>query len=267
MKKNRNLLLIPHFNNPIGLSKSIMSIGKDEYLDILIVDDGSSKLKIDTNLIDSSKKFNGTIFYLFCKQNRGIEFVLNDGIDYALKNNYEFISRLDCGDLCDKNRFSIQEKFLDKNKNIALVGSYVKVVDEEDNFLFNIKLSCDPQEIKKRMKYKCMFIHPSIMFRSNIVNFIGNYPTKYKSAEDFAFFTKILSKFNGANIDQFLVTIEMNKSGISLTNRKIQSRSRVNILLDNFTFSFYSLYGLLKSYMLLYTPNKIVIKIKKIFFK
>ena len=40
------ILLIPHFNNPVGLKSSILSINEDIPLDILIVDDGSND-KID----------------------------------------------------------------------------------------------------------------------------------------------------------------------------------------------------------------------------
>lgn len=259
---NNNLLIIPHYNNPKGLAKSISSIGKNEKLDIIVIDDGSIIKQINENEILKNKYFLGEIIFKYCKVNRGIEYVLNDAIDYALANNYKYISRLDCGDLCTENRFEIQEDFLEKNEDYSLVGSYVKAVDENDNFLFNIKNPLTDQEIRKAMKSKCAFIHPSVMFRSSIIYNVGKYPINYKAAEDFAFFTNILKKYKGKNIDQNLVIIEINTKGISIKNRKIQLQSKIRILIDNFSFSLISIIGILKSYILLLTPNKLVILLK-----
>ncbi|MGU9940216.1 glycosyltransferase family 2 protein [Empedobacter brevis] len=264
---NNNLLIIPHYNNSKGLIKSIKSIGSKENLDVFIIDDGSSKEKINETEVSNSKRFTGTIIFHYCKQNRGIEFVLNDAIDYAIEKSYKYISRLDCGDLCDENRFRIQETFLEQNVDYALVGSYVKAINENGKFLFNIKTPTTDKEIRKTMKSKCAFIHPSVMFKSEIIQNVGKYPINYKAAEDFAFFTNILKKYKGKNINQTLVTIEINTKGISLQNRKVQLQSKIQILKDNFSISFHSLVGLLKSYIILYTPNSIVIYLKKRFFK
>lgn len=264
---NKNLLIIPHYNNSKGLTKSIKSIGSKENLDVFIIDDGSSKEKINETEVSNSKRFTGTIIFHYCKQNRGIEFVLNDAIDYAIEKSYKYISRLDCGDLCDENRFRIQETFLEKNVDYALVGSYVKAINENGKFLFNIKPPIADKEIRKEMKSKCSFIHPSVMFKASIIKEIGKYPINYKAAEDFAFFTNILRKYKGQNIDQVLVIIEINTKGISIQNRNKQIKSKIRILKENFTFSYISILGLLKSYILLYTPNRFVIFLKKLIFK
>ncbi|MDH0659057.1 MULTISPECIES: glycosyltransferase [unclassified Empedobacter] len=264
---NKNLLIIPHYNNPQGLINSIKSIGQNEKLDVLIIDDGSNQQNIQETKVLNSKKFKGDIHFQYCIRNRGIEYVLNDAIDYALEKKYKYISRLDCGDLCVENRFKIQEEFLNKNNDYALVGSYVKAVDENKNFLFNIKPAIIDKEIRKEMKSKCSFIHPSVMFKADIIKEVGKYPTDYKAAEDFAFFTNILKKYKGKNIDQVLVIIEINTKGISIQNRNRQIKSKVRILKENFTFSYVSILGLLKSYILLYTPNRFVIFLKKIILK
>lgn len=264
---NNNLLIIPHYNNPTGLAASISSIGKNEKLDIIIVDDGSTEKKVDEELVLKNKHFQGSIIFKYCQINRGIEYVLNDGIDYAVKNKYKYISRLDCGDLCVANRFEIQENFLKNNSDYALVGSAVKAVDKNQKFLFNVNNPLTDEEIRKVMKSRCAFIHPSVMFRSDIIPVVGKYPTNYKAAEDFAFFVNILKKYKGRNIEKPLVIIEINTKGISIQNRKTQLNSKIKILKENFSFSLDSIIGLLKSYILLYTPNSLVIFLKKTFFK
>ena len=44
---NTLICLIPHYNNPDGLAKSLASIGKDEPCDVLVVDDGSVRKPLD----------------------------------------------------------------------------------------------------------------------------------------------------------------------------------------------------------------------------
>jgi len=264
---NQNLLIIPHFNNNSGLLKSIKSIGNQEKLDVFIIDDGSTYHKISEAEILSNQKFDGKIFFHYFDQNKGIEHALNAGIDYGITNKYTYLSRLDCGDLCVENRFKIQEDFLKSNQEVGLVGSHVKAVDEEGNFLFPIKVPTDEDKIRKGMLLGAMFIHPTIMFKSAVVKEVGNYPINYKAAEDFAFFTNILKKYKGANIDDFLVTIELNTKGISIKNRKVQAKSRINILKDNYQWGIYSTYGVIRSYILYFMPYSLIQMVKKIIYK
>ena len=52
------IVLIPHYNNLIGLKKTIASINEDISIDILVIDDGS------TNKLDKSdiKKISTTYY-------------------------------------------------------------------------------------------------------------------------------------------------------------------------------------------------------------
>ncbi|WP_291098388.1 MULTISPECIES: glycosyltransferase [unclassified Empedobacter] len=264
---NKNLLIIPHYNNPDGLIKSISSIGKDENLDVIVIDDGSSINKINEFEVLSNKAFKGEILFKYCNVNRGIEFVLNDAINYALGKDYIYLSRLDCGDICKNNRFQTQELFFEKNKSISLIGSNVDAVNENGDFLYTIKVPLTDKDIRKGMLINCMFIHPSVMFKTEVIKQVGKYPTEYKAAEDFALFTNILKYFKGANINESLVTIELNTKGISITNRKKQTKSRIQILEKNYKLGITSTYGLIRSYILHYTPYSLVQKLKNFIYK
>lgn len=236
-------------------------------LDVIIVDDGSTEKVINEELILKNKKFNGEIFFKYCPINRGIEFVLNDGIDFGLEKKYKYLSRLDCGDLCHQNRFKIQEDFLNNNIQIGLVGSHVDAVNENGDFLYQISVPTEENKIRKGMLLGAMFIHPTIMFRTDVIEKTGKYPINYKAAEDFAFFTNILKYYKGTNINQVLVTIELNTKGISIKSRKIQALSRINILKDNYQLGFRSTYGIIRSYLLYFTPYSVIQTIKKIVYK
>lgn len=258
------IVLIPHFNNFIGLTNSIKSMNSEfEFIDILVIDDGSKEALNEFYL---QSIFGVKITVLNNKVNRGIEHVLNDGLTYAIQHNYKYIGRLDCGDLCKKDRFRIQYDFLEKHTDIGIVGSHVKCVDQEGTFLYNLKMPLSDSVIRKKMFLNAMLIHPTLLFRSDIVRKIGFYPTEYKNAEDYAFFFKILPHFKFANIDKELVQIELNTKGISATGREKQIKSRISLIKENFYFGFYPIYGLFRSLILLYTPQAWVALIKsKIF--
>ncbi len=260
---NKVILLIPHFNNIKGLLKSIVSIGKDEKLDVLIVDDGSS-VKLDEKIIKKSFRAKGKVFFEFLNVNKGIENALNRGLEIIIHKKYTFTARLDCGDVCVTDRFQKQQLFLEENKDICLVGSNVCFVDTKGRFLYNLKLPRRDIIIRKKMYINAMHIHPTIMFKNQILNVIGLYPTKYKAAEDYAFFFKILNKYKVANINEILVTCEMNSKGISSIQRKQQAKNRIKIILDNFYVGFYPIYGLLRSMLLYIMPLKLLTRLKGI---
>ena len=263
---SNTIVLIPHFNNPEGLKNSIASIGENETVDVIVIDDGSTKNKIVESDILNSQKFKGSIFFIHNSENRGIEHVLNDGIDFALQRNYKYIARLDCGDLCHPLRFQKQISFLDTHPDISLLGTSVKAINTDGEFLYNIYVPEENKEIRKKMYLNAMFIHPTILFRSSVIQSAGKYPLHFKSAEDYAFFFQILKTHKGANLKETLVSIEINDSGISLQRRKQQVRSRIEIIKSNFYFGFWPIYGLGRSYILYLIPNSLVFKTKKLLY-
>ena len=114
------------------------------------------------------------------------------------------------------------------------------------------------------MYLNAMHIHPTIMFKNLILKTVGLYPVTYKAAEDYAFFFKIIQFYNVANIGANLVNCELNPEGISSTQRKIQAKNRVKIILKYFYFGLYPVYGLLRSLFLYILPLKVLIFLKRI---
>ncbi len=256
------VVLIPHYNNPEGLKKSIASIDSSEKVDILVVDDGSS-MEINEEAVRNTFKGEGIVLFEYLKKNEGIQTALNTGLHRIRKQDYMFVARLDCGDVNLKNRFHIQEKFLIENKDVGIVGSHV-IFFKEEKTLFKLKLPLLSKKIKQKMYENAMLIHPSIMFRTAILTKIGLYPTKYKHAEDLAFFFKAMKKFELSNIDDYLVACEFNTNGLSVKNRKKQLNSRLQLIIDNFYFGYYPIKGLLKGFILYLIPVKIITKVKRI---
>lgn len=264
MKVNQTALLIPHFNNPEGLYSSIKSIHKSENIDVVIVDDGSTDNKFNELELNDIFKSGTNVYYLYLDSNKGIEHALNYGLAFIKSKNYKYTARLDAGDLCEPNRFQIQENFLENNTNIKLVGSGIIAIDEKGIELYRKEFPETHIELKRKMYLNCMFIHPTVMFANDVIDAIGDYPTNFNAAEDYAFFFKILNSFETANIKEPLVKIEINHSGISIQKRKQQVASRIKIIKKYFYFGFWPIYGLFRNYMLYIIPNSFLLFLKKL---
>ncbi|WP_038056393.1 glycosyltransferase [Thermodesulfobacterium hydrogeniphilum] len=255
-------VLIPHFNDIEGLEKSLASISDLEPVDVVIVDDGS---KIKPNLENLRNKYKqiNNIYILNNKKNRGIEYVLNQGLQFIKERRYKYVARLDCRDICHPERFKIQKQLLEENPDIYLVGTWVEFVNKNGKRIFFFTPPTEHEEIKKKMFINNMFIHPSVMFRTQAIDIIGYYPTDRKNAEDYAYFFRFVRNFKTANIDKILLKCEVNPAGLSLSKRRLQIKSRIKVILDNFDLSFYAFYGLFRNLLLLFIPYKLVELLKR----
>ena len=261
--KNSLLVIIPHYNNLKGLNKTLNSINEKILLDVLIIDDGSIVVPDKNNVI-----YNGIYKIILLNKNSGIGIALNKGLDYAVNNNYDFVGRLDCGDISYPKKFTKQLSYLTNNKDIMLLGTWVRVVDEKGSFKYNLKHPIDYSSIKKKMYYNSMFVHPTVVFRTKIIEVVGNYPYKYRrAAQDYSFFFKIINKFKAENFPEILLDYEQSKSSISTLNRRAQVYNRIRIIIDNFYFGVIPIYAIVRSLSLMITPLKVISLLKTKFYK
>lgn len=258
------IVLIPHYNNFEDLILSIKSINESINVDILVVDDGS-KESIPVKSEIENCYHNGKIFLDILDENKGIEYALNRGLELIESMDYEYIGRLDSGDFCIKDRFKKQIAYLEANKDTYLLGTWVNVINANKELSYVLKHPSVYPEIKNKMFTNSMFVHPSVVFRKSIINNVGYYPTNYKAAEDYAFFFKIVNKYKSENLPEALLDYVVDDNSISSTKRKLQVKSRIRVILYNFNFGFYPIYGLLRNIMLYFISRKTSHNIKRIF--
>lgn len=257
-------LLIPYYNDPKGLYESLSSLGYSNNILIVIVNDGSSinfkESEIRKALSDTP---NYELHILNHKQNMGVRKALNTGL-YFIKNQLQtdYIARLDCGDLCIYDRLNKQVEFLQKHQDVGIVGSNVLFKHKDENRQFRFKAPETNDEINKKMNAFCCFIHPSVMFRSEVLNKIRFYPTQFDHAEDYAFFREILKSFKGANIQEYLTVTEINQKGVSLKNRKRQLESRLKVMFNYRSSNLFFVYGIMRTLALYITPYALIENLK-----
>ena len=261
MKKKELIILIPHYNNLEGLKKTLKSIKEGFKIDLMIIDDGS----INKPSIGDVKELysNGDIYYEVLEENKGIEYALNHGLEKILQLDYKYIARLDTGDICHKDRFRIQLNYLNSNPDIKLLGTQVNFVSKKGEILYISNLPNLHQELIKAFYINCAMIHPTVVFKTEILKTVGLYPTNYEAAEDYGFFFKIIKRYRSENLDKILLDVIIDQNGISIQKRRRQIKSKIKIIKHNFYLGFYPLYGIFRNFILLQIPFKVLLFIKK----
>ena len=238
-------LLIPCYNNREGLRISLKSVNYDvaRYV-ILVVDDGSNEVISEKEI----KEWLGedvNVVVLHNERNMGITATLNNGLNWIKSNlNVRYIARLDCGDTCEAGRFQLQVSYMDEHPETGLLGSWCRFYDPVSGGGYVYKAPAEHKHLLRTMHFRNAFIHPTIMFRKELLDSAGFYPENFIHAEDYAFCWNLMNHAKAHLIQQVLVTAEINEKGLSLanTNQQVRSRWKVvkhygsNILLKQISF-------------------------------
>ena len=268
MVKNRPFdfcLLIPCYNNFEGLIFSLRTVNyfPCRYI-ILIVDDGS-ETPVSSQKIKSAADVLCDIFIIRNEINNGITDALNKGLKWIEENNIsKFVARLDCGDLCDHDRFYKQMDYLLSHPDVGLLGSWCLFENKNSSLRYRYKTPSQHERIKRAMYFRNVFIHPTVIFNTELLKNIGHYPTDFAHAEDYAFFWQLIKITRTHILNELLVTCELTDKGISSKNRRAQLKNRRKIVMQYGSNMFLKASGAIKIWVLLLLPKKLVLFLRNL---
>lgn len=147
------------------------------------------------------------------------------------------------------------------------MGSWADYYTSEGKFLFTLKHPTTDKTIKKEMYFNSMFVHPSVIYKREVIEQIGGYVETYKKGgvEDYGFLFRATKLFKVANYPEVLVNYTINENGLSSKQRFWQVFNRIRIIMDNFYFGFYPIYGIVRNSLLLIAPRNIGLKFRQFF--
>ena len=213
-------VILPVFNNEEYLTKAIKSILAQAYRDFefLIINDASidNSGEILKNFAAKDKR----IILINNKKQLGLTKSLNKAIRQA-KGKY--IARMDADDISLKNRLEKQTSFLEKNQNIAVLGSWVVLIDEKGKELKVKKTLCGYKNILSNIIKANPFIHPTLVFRKDIFDKVGLYDVSFPYAQDYELMLRIAKKYKVDNYPEVLLKYRIGADkSISVKNLKKQ---------------------------------------------
>ncbi len=191
------------------LEFSIMSILNQTYSKfefIIVIDTKNEKI---ISLINKYKIHDKRINIIQNNIKIGLAKSLNKAIEISKS---EYIARQDADDISLTNRLEKQVYFLESNKNISVLGSYVYKIDETNKIIGKIS-----RKIKSNNSfyYENLLIHPSTMFIKKHFIKIGKYNENLDVSQDYELWVKFSKKYKIFIYPEYLFKLRIHKKSIS----------------------------------------------------
>lgn len=185
------------------LRESIESILSQTFSDFefIIINDGSSN-----NVEEIILSYKDERIKYIKQENQGLAKSLNYGLKIA---QGEYIARMDSDDISLPDRFKKQIDFLDKNKDISVLGTWFEffpkkyVLKHPEKICYLNLLTC------------CCIGHPTVMFRrSDFEKYNLRYDSEYK-CEDYELWSRAIRYLKFANIQEVLLKYRWHENNLS----------------------------------------------------
>lgn len=188
------------YNRAHFIRQAIDSVLSQTFQDweLIIMDDCSTDNTediISPYLADARIKFIKNETNLGINKNRNKVLSLSTG---------EYVAILDSDDYWINNdKLSLQNEFLDHNKEYTLIGSNIIIVDEYGQTIKKIIYPSNHFLIKNLLLIKNLFCHSSVLYRKQDILNLGSYDESLPIWEDYDLWLKIGQTSKFANLYQY----------------------------------------------------------------
>jgi glycosyltransferase involved in cell wall biosynthesis len=254
---SRVIAVIPAYNpRAENLAASLKSmLSQTVPVDILLVDDGSSP-PLD---VPSFAKPRSQLLRL--ARNGGITNALKAGVQRASEVGYEYICRLDVGDLSYPDRVRLQLEYLDRRPDIDLVGAFARIVGEDGRTLFFHGVSGGPPAVKAYLWKNSPFRHSTFFARTRALVECGGYDVAFDGAEDYELLLRLAKSSRVDCLPETLVDYVVDPNGISEVKRARQLRRRLKAQLRHGDVSDLAwCLGLARTVVVIATPRRLALQ-------
>ena len=170
-------IVLPFRNAADTLEECLDSIQQQSLtaFELIALDDGSSDGSAE---ILSKRSRADSRVILVRSERHGIVAALNTGLGLARS---VFVARMDADDIMGPRRLELQSDYLQKNREVAVLGCRVELFPIEsirDGYREYVRWqnACiGPDEIADNIYVESPFAHPSVMMRRSVVERMGGY--------------------------------------------------------------------------------------------
>jgi len=215
---------MPVYNAEAFVADAIDSILSQTYrnFELVIVDDASQ----DTSwsiIQKYQRKYPRVIKAIRLKKNvnRGGDGAGNIAFQHTNPKS-AFIARIDADDIALPNRLAVQVKYMQQHPEVAVVGSSVDIINDQNEVVGRKTVAHDHEEIYRRYFEIHPMIHPTLMIRrATLLDSKNLYKLELSANNDYLTFAQMISqgkKF--ANLKETVLLYRVHDSNDSLANIK-----------------------------------------------
>jgi len=205
------------FNCEKYIAEAIESVLSQTFQDweLIVIDDASNDKTeeiINPFLSDARIRYIKNPLNLGLARNRirGIEEVRG-----------EYIAILDSDDRWnDSTKLEKQCEFLDKNPECGVIGTFANVIDKNGNITDRLTYKTTDKTIRRNMLFQDQIVNSSSLFRTSIINEIGNYDPTLAPAEDYDLFLRIGAENQFANLPFYMTDYRVHPENSSSNNKQ-----------------------------------------------
>jgi glycosyltransferase involved in cell wall biosynthesis len=218
-------VIVPTFNRSAFLPMAIGSVLGQTLtdLELIVVDDGSSD---DTPALLEAIA-DGRLKVVTHPRNRGIAEARNSGLSAA---RGKYVAWLDSDDICRPDRVATQVRFLEKNPEVAVVGSCAGKIDRHGRRRSGVRIApFDHEDIRCWLLFTNAFQHSTLTGRAEILK-DAPYDTSFSVCEDNELFARLGRSHRLANLPHALVDRRMHDGQISRERRGhvLEAQARIS---------------------------------------
>jgi glycosyltransferase involved in cell wall biosynthesis len=191
--------------------------------EFVIIDDGS----IDGSLPIIERYADPRIRLLINRDHRGLSESLNAGLHAA---RGEYVARMDADDVCLPERLERQVSFLDRHPGIVVLGTGIRLIDEQGQAIQDVPLPADNDLIKWQLGFLNPIAHPSVMMRAAAVRLAGGYDPRLIHAQDYDLWWRLSAGNRLANLSDILMLLRQHPGQVSQANRSEQFEFGIKII-------------------------------------
>jgi glycosyltransferase involved in cell wall biosynthesis len=217
------------YNGESHLGEAVEGILKQTFTDFefIIVDDGSTDST--WSILSEYATRDKRIVLLQNKNNIGLAQSLNKGLAMA---RGEYIARQDADDISLSVRFANQVEYLDKNREVGVLGTEVELIDECGRPMLDFNpplLPATPGMVRWTLFFRCCLHHPTVMVRRRVYNKLGGYSPGCPHAEDYELWLRLAAaRIKICNLQQVLVRLRKHSESVTNMYEKLHRQNAEN---------------------------------------
>lgn len=202
-------VLLSVYNGERYLAEAVSSILQQTFADfeLIAIDDGSS----DNTAAILATFADPRLIVRRNDSNCGLASALNQGL--ALSHG-EYIARMDADDVMLPTRLAQQVSLLDRQPDIGVVGTWMKLITDEGQPCGVFEVACDHEMIAWTLLFGSKLAHPTVMIRRTLIEQVSGYQANVIT-EDIDLWVRLVERTRFANLPDALLLYRQHDASVS----------------------------------------------------